>query len=416
MQDDRAVPSHDRVEWISFEARMLRRRLSRCLLRVDLALEDGFRDDARSALEEARAIDPSSSDIASFEARLAELETPAAAVAGPGLDERQSGSESDDTLPPRVPRKRPSSGRWSIALAASVLAALGTAGAWRFGPDWITFPAASPARTTATVPLAQNSASQEPPAQVPPPKRPAPRNLEIVRDTVVARPAAPRFLHELATPGPFLSAEGPATPGVQEVPAGQTSQLTAEPGYPPAPLTEPRADRSDVVAALNVRTPETEAPPLTERLPRADVEPSPGLSPVAVVPPPVPLSTTEPPGTRSDRAVPTMPKVDELSGVRNVLARYEGAYSALDAHAASEVWPTVNRGALARAFHGLAAQQVSLGACDVTVSGPAARATCHGTASWKPKIGGGQRTEERHWEFQLRKADAGWIIERASTR
>jgi hypothetical protein len=105
--------------------------------------------------------------------------------------------------------------------------------------------------------------------------------------------------------------------------------------------------------------------------------------------------------------------VDESSIVRGVLARYERAYNSLDASAASEIWPAVDRQALARAFEGLASQRVSLQACDVTVTATAARVSCSGTAMWVPKVGGGARTAARHWNFELRKLGDDWQIERA---
>jgi hypothetical protein len=102
--------------------------------------------------------------------------------------------------------------------------------------------------------------------------------------------------------------------------------------------------------------------------------------------------------------------------VRSTLRRYEIAYSSLDAAAASVVWPAVDRGELARAFRGLESQSISLGACDVTVNGPAARAICSGSATWEPKVGGGIRTEDRRWNFDLRKSGESWRIERATAR
>jgi hypothetical protein len=148
---------------------------------------------------------------------------------------------------------------------------------------------------------------------------------------------------------------------------------------------------------------------------RNSFEPAPTITPTAPAAP-GPLTPRESTLARLDRGVPTLAGADDSLVVREVLARYEGAYSSLDADAASRVWPTVNRTALARAFDGLARQNVSLGNCDVTVSGPAARATCLGTASWTPKVGGGQRTAERRWNFELRKSGEEWLIQRASAR
>jgi hypothetical protein len=102
----------------------------------------------------------------------------------------------------------------------------------------------------------------------------------------------------------------------------------------------------------------------------------------------------------------------ESAGVRAALARYEAAYSGLDASAARAVWPTVDERALARAFDGLAAQRLSLGNCDVRVNGDTAHAICAGRAAWTPKIGAGQRSATRQWSFDLRHADGAWYIYR----
>jgi hypothetical protein len=407
MHDDRGIPVRERGEWISFEARMLRRRFARCLLRADLALEDGFCDDARSAIEEARAIFPSSSEIAAFEARLAELEARAAAPdPAPSAPEPPPAAAPIDVPlsppPAELPREPRRVWRRVGVAAALILACLGTAAAWQIGSRW---PSLLPA--TQTTGTGEVASSALPPASPAAPRRPAPRNLEIVRDTIVV-PAPPRTLDEIGTPGAYISARGPESSPAPESPS-QTPPPAASDSYPPIPAPEPRNDRSDVVAALNVRAPEPE--PLPERFPRADIEPAPGLA--APVPPAA--SPVDPPA-RTEHGTPTMARAEDLAFVRSVLERYEGAYSALDADAASQVWPTVNRNALARAFQGLATQHVSLGTCDVTLKGPAARATCQGTASWKPKVGGGLRTEDRRWEFELRKDGAGWIIERASAR
>jgi hypothetical protein len=102
--------------------------------------------------------------------------------------------------------------------------------------------------------------------------------------------------------------------------------------------------------------------------------------------------------------------------VRSVLARYEVAYSSLDAVAARSVWPGVDGRALARAFEGLESQRVSLGQCDVVVLGSSARANCAGTATWTPKVGGGPRTEPRRWTFELAASGGDWQIVRATVR
>jgi hypothetical protein len=123
---------------------------------------------------------------------------------------------------------------------------------------------------------------------------------------------------------------------------------------------------------------------------------------------PVPALTTAPAAE---------PPRDESADVRAILARYERAYTQLDPSLARAVWPSVDERALARAFGGLSSQSVSLGRCDVALQGATARATCAGTATWTPKVGGGgSRTEARRWRFDLARSGDGWRIERALVR
>jgi hypothetical protein len=108
---------------------------------------------------------------------------------------------------------------------------------------------------------------------------------------------------------------------------------------------------------------------------------------------------------------PALPSPRADAGVRAVLDRYAAAYSALDADAAERAWPGVNRVALTRAFDSLASQRISLGECRIDITGAAARASCAGTATWAPKIGGGgARTEARRWTFELARAATAWQI------
>jgi hypothetical protein len=102
--------------------------------------------------------------------------------------------------------------------------------------------------------------------------------------------------------------------------------------------------------------------------------------------------------------------------IRTLLNRYEAAYNRLDAAAASSVWPGVNREALDRAFSGLVSQKVSLGLCDITVIGDIGGASCAGKARWEPRVGGGTRTADRHWKFDLRRGADGWRIEQVLVR
>jgi hypothetical protein len=104
--------------------------------------------------------------------------------------------------------------------------------------------------------------------------------------------------------------------------------------------------------------------------------------------------------------------------IRDALSRYEAAYGALNAAAARAVWPSVDAAALARAFDNLESQRVSLGRCSIAVATDArsARATCAGTATWTPKVGGGTTTGQRTWLFDLAHTGSEWQIVNATTR
>lgn len=370
---------------------MRNRRLARCLQRADLAIKEGALEEARSALAEARLLAPESADVAAFEGRLLSLQD-GVGESGPGM----------------TPRRRP-----SAALLAVVSVLVLAAGAVFGGSYW--YVASSP-----VTPIAATTAASESDAGAivgVPPASPESRRLQIMHETVIAPTATPRIVADVPslppTPGPPIAKSAPET-------------LPAVPEQAPVVVALNRPTSSNT---MSITEPQSGIPPEPQsgvRLERAPLPlPSaPANSAVAAdATAPVPATPAEPRDTRVD-AVPTVrknaddnrdtPSVrDESSLVLGVLQRYELAYSSLDAAAAAAVWPRVNRGALARAFDGLASQRVSLGRCDVAVNGPAAHATCSGSATWKPKIGGGQRTEQRQWDFELRKTGNAWRIERA---
>lgn len=182
----------------------------------------------------------------------------------------------------------------------------------------------------------------------------------------------------------------------------------ALPAPPPSPRTDapgpelrPQLENRDLTPAS--------APPIPVAttgnvLPAAPVEKIAPLVVPAEPPPPAPATTPTP------EPAPAAPVPSDASLVRGVLDRYAAAYTRLDVDAASAAWPRVNRGALARAFDGLASQEISLGNCQVTVTGATASAACRGTAKWTPKIGGGEHTDARTWTFDLARASGGWQI------
>jgi hypothetical protein len=349
-------------EWLNFEANMRRRRVGRCLLRADLAIDDGCLADARRAIEEARQLDSNCVDLKNLETRL----------------------DSLHSFPPESVTSLPQSWRWVGSSAFVVVLLSGTAIAsysyWRVS---IPRPAAT-GTATPTLPA-----------------------LRIEQETVNVPVAAPDLL-------------GSDVPGVDPM-------VPPMPAPPIAEATIPQAGESIVLAVNRELLPQAAAVPegprsdgRLDQLPGAP-SPSPQAPARAASAAATNTAIAEPAAIAISPVVPAAiaePKpIDESLVVRSVLNKYERAYSSLDAGAASAVWPGVDRAALARAFEGLASQRVSLKSCDVAVDGAAARAQCSGTATWVPKVGGGgARTAARQWEFELRKRDGDWEIERAIAR
>jgi len=125
------------------------------------------------------------------------------------------------------------------------------------------------------------------------------------------------------------------------------------------------------------------------------------------VPPPA-SNTGSPPAAST---TPIRPPNDQ-DLIQDALQRYRRAYGRLNVQSAEAVYPSVNRVALARAFDSLESQAITFDMCDVEVSGSMARAICHGTTRYVPKVGSRYpRTEPLVWSFELRKADGGdWTI------
>jgi hypothetical protein len=364
-------------EWQSFELRMRRRRAERMLVHAETALDDGRLEEARAALDEARRLCPALPWLGDAEARLALAAAPV--VARPAAA--------------RVGRP--------LALAASflIVAAAGIIG-WRFmrapaassiatPPAVVAAPAPENARPappsppairieTEQVPPVMVSGSDAPVDQPPAPVAPPPATMKSAealspQPTSFAVPDA----HAVGTAGPATTTasltESPATTPVDtgiNTPLGNETVLA-----PPQPGVDHVARASDAPAPVS----EAAIPPIA---PRAD--PSPSVS------------------------VPRRP--DDVALVRDILDKYADAYTRLDADAAKAVWPSVNRAALSRAFNGLNEQRIAFSDCAVLVHSTQARATCSGSTTWEPKIGGGARTDVRRWAFDLEKSGSDWVI------
>jgi hypothetical protein len=117
------------------------------------------------------------------------------------------------------------------------------------------------------------------------------------------------------------------------------------------------------------------------------------------------------PATVATAAVLADPTPGDEEHIRAALTRWRTAYSALDASAAREVWPSVDARALARAFQALKSQEVRFDRCDLTVNGGSARAACTGRAVYVPRIGRqSPRATSHEWTFELTKNDERWTI------
>ena len=157
-------------------------------------------------------------------------------------------------------------------------------------------------------------------------------------------------------------------------------------------------------APLSLPTPLSQLPPAAAPTPSGGGASTPSVTPT----PSITAGTAGPPVSTT---TPVRPQGDQQL-IEEALQRYRGAYGKLNVQSAEAVYPTVNRVALARAFDSLESQSITFDSCDIEVRGILARAICHGTTHYVPKIGSRYpRTEPLVWSFELRKADGGdWTI------
>jgi hypothetical protein len=369
-------------------------------MRADVAFSAGFLEDARAATDEAKELDPSWTAVAEMEERLA------AGVTLPDLILRTEPVEVELTQNHAQKGGHGFLLTVALALASVVLVAVAALG-WRAGAYSLGLAPASSraAATLAADPVVDAELEPALPAPVvPAPVPPAPAEPVAVSTSGLSEPAATK---------------APAVPGTDVKPPSAAATYVAPPGelardarpaatsvIPPPVLNEPnvRSPQDDPVAAF--RPPVVEAAPLAAALPSSPAIPVSAPEPAAPNP-------TAPNPTLSPEAIAA---VDARSAVRAALARYEAAYTGLNASAARAVWPAVDERALARAFDGLSSQRVELDRCDVTITGVTAHALCSGSAEWTPKVGGGQRRQNRRWAFELANASGAWQIVRADAK
>ncbi len=405
-------------QWQSFEMRMRRRRVERCLLRASVAIEAGVLDDAREAIEEVRRLDPDEPGLEPLTAQLASAENP------PTIEPVVLAATEPESAP---------AGSHRFAAAAVVLLAGALAAGWWWASNPGTF-ATQQIVATATPPADQPVAE--------PPPDPSVR----VSETSVAAPISAEPLPTgdtpTATTGLAALESGAVQPDVRaaanierpaSINANADSRTTPADPVQDSPaiarserpaLAENRS--SAVVPALADPAPPIAPPPPATS---AKLEPLTGLPETAPASPRVVagaegIAAPEAAARSAEAltALPSAPPADgatsraEEQNVRAALGRYESAYNRLDAVAAASVWPGVNQRALASAFQGLSAQSISLGGCDIRVSGATAHAECSGNARWTQKVGGGTQNARRQWRFDLRNSGGSWIITQATTR
>ena len=185
---------------------------------------------------------------------------------------------------------------------------------------------------------------------------------------------------------------------------------------PPAPAR---------MALLTAREPEPQParaePPIRAAVVSSAIvaEPRPAVD-TPIAPSPVAAVPAAPPprveASASAAPVPVRVPAPEAA-IQTVLSRYRAAYQELDAAAARAVWPSADTKALRRAFDRLEAQELVFDSCAVSVSDARAVAVCSGTASYVPRVGKkARRGDQRQWEFELSRADDGWLIDTVSAR
>lgn len=102
-----------------------------------------------------------------------------------------------------------------------------------------------------------------------------------------------------------------------------------------------------------------------------------------------------------------------LTQLATVLRGYAEASVQLNASAARRLWPSADEGELAAAFDRRRSRQISLDACDISVHGSTADASCTGNATLAD--GDETRPEARQWRFDLRRDGETWRIAHAET-
>jgi tetratricopeptide (TPR) repeat protein len=228
--------------------------------------------------------------------------------------------------------------------------------------------------------------------------RPAPTTARAGRANVgvAVAPLESRAVAMIATLAPQLTPRE-----LRVIPDTPRSISATRSDIPASVPTRTAAPTIAATAPLSLPTPLSQLPPAAAPTRSGGGASAPSVAPAITAGPAVSATT------------PIRPSGDQQL-VEEALQRYRGAYGRLNVQSAEAVYPSVNRVALARAFDSLESQSLTFDSCDIEIRGVLARAICHGTTHYVPKIGSRYpRTEPLVWSFELRKSNGVWTIEYA---
>jgi hypothetical protein len=355
--------------WLGFEGRVRQRRFHALVESIEKAIARGELDAAALALDEAESLQPHAPQLAGVRATLARLGDP-----------------------------HPTPRSWRRPLSAILLPIIGMI--------LLTFADSLRHRETSSAALGPPLTSAGTPLVVP--------DSLIVQSLEPAPPAIRPRLHAPPSATATMGTHTPrAVPTALFAPtalltARRDASATAAPplerprqpviGVPTQPITPP--------PALSLASPT----PMTPAAPSSLAPNEPPVSAAAL-----PELLLPPPATAGE--VADAPESLDRRDVTAPLNAYAHAFAQLDARAARAVWPSVDERALARAFAGLASQDIAFDDCAIKVQGARADAACRGTASYVAKVGkDDRRVEPRTWQFQLERAGDAWKIATAEAR
>ena len=343
---------------IDFEVRMRRRRFMHCVKRCEAAIMSGALDEARLAVDEARELIPDASEVVVLDAWLTDSVNGSApsttALAFQGDDDDVPASDERLQVTPELADTGPDSEGKGVLLTRRPLAVLPLAivGLLGFALGHISAARSYQAQPTAISADALARGDEKLTDEGPQPAPPVVVPVALVQ----GKSAQEKPVQELRDQDAAVRADGVAT---------------AIAGLDRAPRDAAAAAAPAATSGTSIRRPDPQRRP-----------PSPTSSAAA----------------------------GDAEEIRAVLKRYEVAYNRFVARMAKVGSSGAKPGLLMPSSNGSLAGRISLGVCDVTVSGEVGTARCAGTASSNAKMGRNSTTPQRQRAFDLRKDVDGWRI------